>query len=57
MSNPKTSGLRHGIAVEGNGVDKDAKIVAPGRTSTLTLKLKKGRYTFDCPSTITRTRI
>ena len=48
MSNPKTSGLQHGIAVEGKGVDKDGKIVAPGKTSTLTLKLKPGRYTFYC---------
>src|SRR5437588_2207041 len=48
MSNPKTSGLHHGIAVEGKGVDKDGKIVAPGKTSTLTLRLKPGRYTFYC---------
>jgi uncharacterized cupredoxin-like copper-binding protein len=48
MSNPKTSGLHHGIAVEGRGVDKDGKIVAPGKTSTLTLRLKPGRYTFYC---------
>ena len=48
MTNPKTSGLHHGIAVEGNGVDKDGKIVAPGKSSTLTLNLKKGRYTFYC---------
>ena len=48
MSNPKSSRLQHGIAVEGRGVDKDGKIVGPGRTSTLTLKLKPGRYTFYC---------
>jgi plastocyanin len=48
MSNPKSSGLRHGIAVEGNGVDKDGKVVAPGKTSTLTVRLKPGRYTFYC---------
>jgi uncharacterized cupredoxin-like copper-binding protein len=48
MSNPSTSGLHHGIAVEGKGVDKDGKIVAPGKTSTLTVKLKPGRYTFYC---------
>jgi uncharacterized cupredoxin-like copper-binding protein len=49
MSNPSTSGTRHGIAVEGNGVDKDGKIVAPGKRSVLRLTLKKGRYTFYCP--------
>jgi plastocyanin len=48
MSNPKSSGLHHGIAVQGNGIDKDGKTVAPGKTSTLTLKLKPGRYTFYC---------
>jgi plastocyanin len=48
MSNPKGSGVQHGIGVQGNGVDKDGKIVAPGKTSTLTLKLKAGRYTFYC---------
>jgi len=48
MKNPSSSGLHHGIAVEGKGVDKDGKIVAPGKTSTLTLTLKKGRYTFYC---------
>jgi uncharacterized cupredoxin-like copper-binding protein len=48
MRNPSTSHLHHGIAVEGNGVDKDGKIVAPGKTSTLTIRLKPGRYTFYC---------
>jgi plastocyanin len=48
MSNPKGSGVQHGIGVQGNGVDKDGKIVAPGKTLTLTLKLKPGRYTFYC---------
>jgi uncharacterized cupredoxin-like copper-binding protein len=49
MSNPGSSGLTHGIAVEGNGVDKDGPIVAPGKTSTLTVSLKPGRYEFYCP--------
>src|SRR5262245_28790064 len=34
MKNPSTSGSQHGIAVEGNGVDKDGPIVQPGKTST-----------------------
>jgi uncharacterized cupredoxin-like copper-binding protein len=50
MSNPSSSGIRHGIAVEGKGVDKDGPIVKPGKKSTLTVKLKKaGKYEFYCP--------
>lgn len=49
MSNPSGSTIPHGIAVQGNGVDKDGKIVPGGSTSTLTLNLKPGKYTFYCP--------
>jgi uncharacterized cupredoxin-like copper-binding protein len=49
MSNPSSSGLEHGIAIEGNGVDKDGQIVQPGSTSTLTASLKPGKYEFYCP--------
>ena len=49
MKNPSSSGLEHGVAVEGHGVDKDGKIVGPGGTSTVTVKLKKGKYEFYCP--------
>jgi uncharacterized cupredoxin-like copper-binding protein len=49
MKNPGSSGISHGIAIEGKGVDKDGKVVAPGGTSKLTLRLKAGRYTFYCP--------
>src|SRR2546425_7352668 len=49
MTDPKSSGLQHGIAVEGNGVDKDGPIVSPGNTSTLKVSLKPGKYTFYCP--------
>jgi plastocyanin len=47
MSNPST--FSHGIAVEGNGVDKDGQIVQHRGTSTVTAKLKPGTYTFYCP--------
>jgi uncharacterized cupredoxin-like copper-binding protein len=47
MSNP--SSFKHGIAVEGHGVDKDGKIVSKGGTSTVTVTLKKGKYEFYCP--------
>jgi uncharacterized cupredoxin-like copper-binding protein len=49
MRNPSASGLDHGIAVEGKHVDKDGKIVAPGKNSVLTVSLKPGRYEFYCP--------
>ena len=47
MKNP--SNIPHGIAVEGKGVDKTGKVVGQGGTSTLSLKLKPGKYTFYCP--------
>jgi uncharacterized cupredoxin-like copper-binding protein len=47
MSNP--SSLPHAIAVEGKGVDKDGKTVRKGGTSTVSVSLKKGKYTFYCP--------
>ncbi|MEY2441953.1 MAG: hypothetical protein QOJ46_1379 [bacterium] len=49
MDNPKSTGKPHGIAVEGNGVDKDGPTVKPGQSSTLTVALKPGKYTFYCP--------
>lgn len=49
MVNPSSSGIPHGIAVQGNGVDKDGKTVSPGGTSTVTLTLKPGTYSFYCP--------
>lgn len=49
MLNPAASGVPHGIAVEGGGVDQDGKTVAPGGTSTVTVTLKPGTYTFYCP--------
>jgi plastocyanin len=47
MSNP--SSLPHAIAVQGHGIKKDGKVVRKGGTSTVTLSLKKGKYTFFCP--------
>jgi uncharacterized cupredoxin-like copper-binding protein len=49
MVNPANAGVSHGIAIEGHGVDKDGPIVAPGRASSVTVRLKKGRYTYYCP--------
>ena len=49
MKNPGSSGQDHGIAVKGQGLDKDGMIVHPGKTSTITVTLKAGRYSFYCP--------
>jgi uncharacterized cupredoxin-like copper-binding protein len=50
MTNPSSSGIPHGIAIQGNGVDKDGKVVQPGGTSTVTVTLKKaGKYQLYCP--------
>jgi len=50
MTNPSSSGIEHGIAIEGNGVDQDGQIVQPGGTSTVTVSdLKAGKYEFYCP--------
>ncbi|MEA2396804.1 MAG: hypothetical protein QOK25_360 [Thermoleophilaceae bacterium] len=47
MTNP--SSVTHGIGVNGNGVDKDGPTVGMGSTSTVTVTLKPGKYTFYCP--------
>jgi uncharacterized cupredoxin-like copper-binding protein len=49
LTNPASSGLPHGIAVEGHGIDKDSKIVKAGGTATVTVDLKAGTYDFYCP--------
>lgn len=49
MANPSGSGLPHAVAVEGQGVDKDGPTAQPGGTSSVTVKLKPGTYTFYCP--------
>lgn len=49
MHNPKSSGLQHGIAIQGSGVKKSGGIVNPGKVATLKVTLRPGRYTFYCP--------
>jgi uncharacterized cupredoxin-like copper-binding protein len=51
MKNPASSGIEHAIEVEGKGVEKSGKIVQPGGTSKVTLKLKAGKYEYYCPVT------
>ena len=47
MANPAS--FKHGVSVSGHGVDKDGPIVGTGETSTVTVTLKPGKYTFYCP--------
>ena len=49
MTNPSSAGMEHAIAIDGNGVDSDGPTVAPGGTSSVTVDLKKGTYTYYCP--------
>jgi len=51
MENPSGSGIEHGIAIEGHGIDKDGQIVQPGSKSTVTVTLKPGSYEYYCPVT------
>jgi uncharacterized cupredoxin-like copper-binding protein len=46
MKNPSSSGMPHAIAIQGRG---SGQVVQPGGTSTLTVKLAAGKYTFLCP--------
>ncbi|MFL5883537.1 MAG: plastocyanin/azurin family copper-binding protein [Thermoleophilaceae bacterium] len=47
MSNP--SSVPHGVAIQGSGINKVGSTVNQGGTSTVTAKLKPGKYTFYCP--------
>jgi uncharacterized cupredoxin-like copper-binding protein len=46
MKNPSSSGMPHGIAIQGHG---SGQVVQPGGTSTVTATLSAGTYTFLCP--------
>jgi plastocyanin len=47
MANP--SPVEHGVAITGNGVSQTGQTVGKGGTSTVTVSLKPGKYTFYCP--------
>ncbi len=49
LANGARNEYPHGIAIEGNGVDKDGAIVKPGHGTSVTVTLRPGRYTFYCP--------
>jgi plastocyanin len=46
MRNP--SFLPHNVAIRGNGVRKPGKVVLKGGASTVSARLKAGRYVFFC---------
>ena len=47
MTNP-SSVFQHNVAIKGNGVKVKGKVVGKGGTSTVSVKLKPGIYTFYC---------
>ncbi|WP_027007379.1 plastocyanin/azurin family copper-binding protein [Conexibacter woesei] len=50
MANPSGDNQPHGVAITGaGGVAKSGQVVQPGGTSTVSLDLRPGRYTFYCP--------
>jgi uncharacterized cupredoxin-like copper-binding protein len=49
MKNPSSAIIEHGVAIQGNGVNKKGKIVNPGGKSRVSATLKAGRYTYYCP--------
>jgi uncharacterized cupredoxin-like copper-binding protein len=49
MTNPSSSGLTHGLEVQGKGFEKKSKNVGPGHKASVTVSVKKGTYAFYCP--------
>ena len=45
MDNPGSNQLPHAVAIKG----KKGRTAQPGETSRVTVKLKKGTYTYFCP--------
>jgi plastocyanin len=48
MTNPRSTGTEHGIAIRGGGIDRDGPVVRPGGTASVTATLERGSYTFYC---------
>ena len=49
MRNPGSDSFPHGVAIDGHGVSTAGNIASPGQTSTVTVKLRPGTYSFFCP--------
>jgi plastocyanin len=48
LDSKNDASIGHDIALEGNGVSSVGKVVQGGGTSTITVNLKPGTYTFYC---------
>jgi uncharacterized cupredoxin-like copper-binding protein len=49
LTNPRSAGMPHGIAIKGRGVNASGKVVGPGARTAVTVTLKRGAFTFFCP--------
>jgi plastocyanin len=49
LSNPGGNSAPHAIAIQGAGVSESGQIAQPGGTSSVSVTLKPGTYTFYCP--------
>ena len=45
---PNKSAIQHDISVKGAGANQNGKVVPQGGTSTVSISLKPGKYTFYC---------
>jgi plastocyanin len=48
LDSKNASNTPHDISIEGNGLDEHGKVVKDGGTSTVSVTLKPGSYTFYC---------
>jgi plastocyanin len=49
LRNPSSSGKPHAVEVEGHGVEKESATIRPGGRTSVTVRVRKGRYEFYCP--------
>ena len=49
LKNPSSSGKPHAVEVEGKGIEKKSSTIGPGKGTSVSVRLKKGRYEFYCP--------
>jgi plastocyanin len=49
LDNPSGNQLPHAIEIEGGGVEEETATIEPGRTASVTVDLRPGRYVFYCP--------
>lgn len=49
LRNPSSSGKPHAVEIEGHGVEKESATIQPGTRTSVTARVKTGRYEFYCP--------